>query len=289
MNILEEFFTLNNGVKIPKIGLGTWEIEDNNVENVIKEALEIGYRHIDTAQSYGNERGVGASVCEAMQKSGIARDKLFITSKIRAEYKDKKSAADSIDTSLKTMGLDYLDLMLIHSPQPWKSFRNGDYFSENVEVFSALEDAQKSGKLRAIGVSNFLKKDLENIFKHCSIKPAVNQILTHIGNTPFELIEFCKSQNVLVEAYSPIAHGELLKNSKIIEMAKKYNVTPAQLCIAYTLAIGTLPLPKSKTPKYIKENTEINFTLSNEDLESLKKIDFKDYGEHSRFYVFGGK
>lgn len=154
MSILEESFTLNNGVKIPKLGLGTWRIEDNIVENVVNEAFKIGYLHIDTAQAYGNERGIG----EAVRKSGIARDKLFITSKIKAEYKDKKSAEDSINASLKTMGLDYLDLMLIHSPQPWNSFRKGDYFEQNVEVYSALEEAQKAGKICAIGVSNFLQK-----------------------------------------------------------------------------------------------------------------------------------
>lgn len=285
MSILEETFTLNNGVKIPKLGLGTWRIEDSIVGSVVNEALKVGYLHIDTAQAYGNERGIG----EAVRQSGIARDKLFLVSKIKAEYKDKKSAEDSINTSLKTMGLDYLDLMLIHSPQPWNSFRKGDYFAENVEVFSALEEAQKAGKLRAIGVSNFEKKDLENIFKHCSIKPTVNQILTHIGNTPFSLIDFCKAQNILVEAYSPIAHGELLKDSRIIEMAKKYSVTPAQLCIRYTLELGLVSLPKSKTPKYIKENAEVNFTLAKADLETLKKLDFKNYGEHSYFPVFSGK
>lgn len=285
MSILKDTFTLNNGVKIPKLGLGTWRIEDNIVENVVNEALKVGYLHIDTAQAYGNERGIG----EAVRKSKIARDKLFITSKIKAEYKDKKSAEDSINTSLKTMGLDYLDLMLIHSPQPWNSFRNGDYFKENIEVYQVLESALKAGKVRAIGVSNFLQKDLENIFKNCSVKPAVNQILVHIGNTPFDLIDFCKSQNILVEAYSPIAHGELLKDSRIIEMAKKYQVTPAQLCIAYTLELGLVSLPKSKTPKYIQENAQVNFTLTKEDLESLKKLDFKNYGEHSYFPVFSGK
>lgn len=282
---LNEFFTLNDGVKIPKLGLGLWCIKDNMVENVINLALKIGYRHFDTAQSYGNESSVG----KAIKTSKIKREDLFITSKIRAEYKDYKSASNSIDTSLKTMNLDYLDLMLIHSPQPWNSFRKGDYFEQNVEVYKALQDAQKAGKVRSIGVSNFEKKDLENILKTCEIKPAVNQILTHIGNTPFDLIDYCTEQKIIVEAYSPIAHGELLKNNCVMDLAKKYNVSPAQLCIRYTLELGLVSLPKSQTPAYIAQNTEVNFTLSKADLQTLKKLTFKDYGEHSSFFVFGGK
>ncbi|STQ86894.1 aldo/keto reductase [Helicobacter muridarum] len=284
-SVLDSFFTLNNGAKIPRLGLGLWRIKNNIVENVIKEALKIGYRHFDTAQAYENEKGVGMAV----RNYNIERDKLFITSKIRAEYKDYKSASKSIDDSLKLMKLDFIDLMLIHSPQPWKDFRGGDYFNQNVEVYKALEDAQKAGKVHSIGVSNFLQKDLENIFKHCTIKPAVNQILTHIGNTPFDLIEYCKSKDLVVEAYSPIAHGELLKDPSIKAMADKYHVSPAQLSIRYTLELGLVSLPKSKTPGFIAQNADVNFSISKEDLESLKKLHFKDYGEHSYFPVFSGK
>lgn len=284
-SILKDYFMLNDGKEIPKLGLGTWRIDDNAVEAAVQEAFKVGYRHIDTAQAYGNERGVG----EAVRNSKIPRKELFITSKIRAEYKDYKSARDSIDTTLQTMKLDSIDLMLIHSPQPWNSFRQGDYFKENVEVYNALEDAQKAGKVRSIGVSNFLQKDLENILKNCKVKPAANQILCHIGNTPFSLLDYCKSQNILVEAYSPIAHGELLKDPRVIELAKKYNVSPAQICIRYTLELGLVSLPKSKTPKYIAENAQVDFAFSSADLEALKKLTFKDYGAHSYFPVFGGK
>lgn len=288
--ILNAFFTLNDGVKIPRLGLGLWRIEDSIVENVIAEALKVGYRHFDTAQAYDNEKGTGAAVKAAI-KSGIKRDELFITSKIRAEHKDAKSAADSINKSLKTMGLDYVDLMLIHSPQPWSDFRGDDYFKENVAVWNELIKAQKAGKIRSIGVSNFLQKDLENLFKNSDIKPSVNQVLAHIGNTPFELIDFCKKHNIFVEAYSPIGHGKILKDSKIVKMAQKYNVTPAQLCIRYTLELGLITLPKSKTPKYIEQNAKVNFTITKADLESLKKLKFdKDiYEEVQSFPVFSGK
>lgn len=188
-----EFVTLNNGVKMPILGYGVYQIDPKETQRCVEDAISVGYKSIDTAQSYFNEEGVG----EAVRNSKIPRKELFITSKIRAEYKDYKSARDSIDTTLQTMKLDSIDLMLIHSPQPWNSFRQGDYFKENVEVYNALEDAQKAGKVRSIGVSNFLQKDLENILKNCKVKPAANQILCHIGNTPFTLLDYCKSQNIL--------------------------------------------------------------------------------------------
>lgn len=176
--------------------------------------------------------------------------------------------------------------MLIHSPQPWSDFRGGDYFEGNIAAYKALEDAFKAGKIRSIGVSNFKIKDLKNILQNCELKPAANQILTHIGNTDFEVIEFCKSENILIEAYSPIAHGELLKDERLQNMAKKYSVSVPQLCIRYALEISTLPLPKSSNPKHILENSKVDFALSSEDLEQLKSLKFKDYGEHSYFPVF---
>lgn len=289
-SILHETLTLSDGVKIPRLGLGLWRIEDNIAENVIKEALKVGYRHFDTAQAYQNERAVGAAVRSAA-KEGIKREELFITSKIRAEYKDAKSAAASIDTSLKTMNLDYIDLMLIHSPQPWSDFRGGNYFKENVAVWQELIKAQKAGKIKSIGVSNFEQKDLQNLFDNSEVKPSVNQVLAHIGNTPFELIDFCKSQNIAVEAYSPIGHGKLLKNPQILAMAEKYKVSPAQICIRYTLELGLISLPKSKTPKYIAQNAEVDFSLSKEDMQTLKNMNFSGdiYEEAQSFPVFSGK
>ena len=206
--VLGESYTLNNGVKIPKLGLGLWRIDDDKVPNVISEAIKVGYRHFDSAQAYENEVGTGEGVRAAI-KGGLKREEIFVTTKVRAEHKAYESAQKSIDESLSKLGLDFIDLMLIHSPQPWSDFRGGDYSQGNIEAWRALEDAHKAGKICAIGVSNFLQKDLENIFANCTIKPMVNQILTHIGNTPFDLITYCKAQGLVVEAYSPIAHGEL--------------------------------------------------------------------------------
>lgn len=286
--ILNEMYKMNNGLEIPKLALGTWLIDDNIVAEAVREAVKIGYRHIDTAQAYKNERGVG----EGLRTCGVSRDEIFITSKVAAENKTYESAVDSIDETLSKMELDYIDMMIIHSPQPWIEVNQSEnrYFYENKQVWKAMEDAVKDGKVRTIGVSNFLEEDIDNILSDCKICPAVNQILAHISNTPIKLIEYCKSKDILVEAYSPIAHGEALKNAKIKEMADKYNVSIAQLCIKYDLQLGMVVLPKTSNPNHMKSNSELDFTISDEDMETLKNIEhIKDYGKHSNFPVFGGK
>ena len=281
--ILQESYPLNNGVKIPKVGFGTWMIEDKAAVQAVKDALMIGYRHIDTAQAYENERGVG----EAIRTSGIERSEIFLTSKVAAEHKTYESASKSIDESLEKLGLDTIDLMIIHAPQPWAEFREANYDEGNVEAWRALEDAYKAGKVRAIGLSNFNQHDVENILQHATIKPAVNQILAHISNTPFELIDYCEENDILVEAYSPVGHGELLKNSELKEMAEKYQVSVPQLAIRYCLELGLLPLPKSANKAHIQSNGEVDFELSKEDMELLKAIQpIENYGESSNFPVY---
>lgn len=281
-----EYQILSNGIKIPALGLGTWFIDDDKAVQAVISAVKIGYRHIDTAQAYGNERGVGAGV----KNCGIPREELFVTSKVAAEAKTYDSAAKSVDESLKIMGLSYIDLMLIHSPQPWAEWRDEKrYFEENIQVWKALEDAYTAGKVKAIGVSNFLIDDLENLLANCKVKPMVNQLLIHVGNTPTALIEFCQKQNIVVEAYSPIAHGEALKNETIAAMAQKYGVSIPQLCIQYALNLGTVALPKTSNPKHMQDNAELDFTISNADMDILRALDFKNYGEYSYFPVFSGK
>lgn len=286
--IFKETYKMNNGSQIPKLALGTWLIENDEAAKAVCEAIKIGYRHIDTAQAYGNERGVG----EGIRKCGVAREEIFITSKVAAEHKTYQSAADSIDETLGKTGLNYIDMMIIHSPQPWKEVNQSEnrYFKENKEVWKALEDAVKAGKVKTIGVSNFLQEDIDNILQGCEIRPAVNQILAHISNTPLELINYCREKNILVEAYSPIAHGEALKNKSIKEMADKYNVSIPQLCIKYDLQLGMVVLPKTANPVHMKSNAKLDFKISDEDMEVLKNIEhIKNYGEHSGFPVFGGK
>lgn len=180
--------------------------------------------------------------------------------------------------------------MIIHAPQPWAEFREANYDEGNVEAWRALEDAYKAGKVRAIGLSNFNQHDVENILQHATIKPAVNQILAHISNTPFELIDYCEENDILVEAYSPVGHGELLKNSELKEMAEKYQVSVPQLAIRYCLELGLLPLPKSANKAHIQSNGEVDFELSKEDMGRLKAIQpIENYGESSDFPVYNKK
>jgi len=285
--MLNENYTLSNGVEIPKLGLGTWFINNNDVSAAVVEAVKAGYRHIDTAQAYRNEAGVG----DGVRASKVKRNELFVTSKLAAEAKSYKKAKAAIDKSLQVMGLDHLDMMIIHSPQPWTKFRGDDpFFEGNLEAWRALEEAYKAGKLRAIGLSNFEEADLDNIIKNGSVKPMVNQILAHIGNTPFDLIKYTQSKGILVEAYSPVAHGVLLKNQAVSDMAKKYSVSIPQLCIRYDLQLGLLPLPKTANPAHMKNNAEVDFVISEEDMEVLKNVaPVKDYGDAAMMPVYGGK
>lgn len=279
---------LNNGVEVPQLGLGTWFIDDKQVASTIKEAVKLGYRHFDTAQAYGNEKGVG----EGIRTCGVAREDLFVVSKVAAEHKTYQAAKESIDQTLETMGLDYLDMMIIHSPQPWDKVNQSDdrYVEGNRAAWKALEDAYKEGKLKAIGVSNFKKEDIESLLEVCEIKPMVNQILLHISNTPLDLINYCNEQGIVVEAYSPIGHGEILNQPSIKEMADKYHVSVAQLCIRYTLQLGAISLPKTANPEHLKSNSDVDFVISDEDIETLKHFkQIENYGKSSGFPVYGGK
>lgn len=286
--MLKETFTLNNGVKIPKLGLGTWFIEGDKAADAVREAVKSGYRLIDTAQAYGNERGVG----EGVRTCGVSREEIFVTSKVAAEHKTYEQAKAGIDETLQKMGLDYLDMMIIHSPQPWVEVNQSDnrYEEGNRDAWRALEEAYEAGKLKAIGVSNFRIGDIESLVKTAKIKPMVNQILLHISNTPMELVEYCQKNDILVEAYSPIAHGVILNQPEIKKMADKYGVTVPQLCIRYTIQLGTVSLPKTANPKHMETNADVDFEISTEDMETLKKFKkIENYGESSGFPVYGGK
>lgn len=278
---------LSNGIEIPNLGLGTWLLNNEQAEQALKDAVSLGYRHIDTAQAYMNEEGVGKGI----RTCGAAREELFITTKVAAEAKTFFTVTQSIDESLAKLSVDYIDLLIIHSPQPWVEFRGEKrYFEENKEVWKALEAAYKAGKVKTIGLSNFLQDDIENILTSCEIKPMVNQILAHVGNTPWELIDFCQKNDILVEAYSPIAHGAVLNHAEIKAIADKYGVSVAQLCLRYDIQLGLVVLPKTANPDHMRSNAELDFVISDADMEILKNIEpIQNYGEHSFFPVFGGK
>jgi len=270
--MLNERFTLNDGYTVPRIGLGTWQTPADIAARVVREAIEVGYRHVDTAAAYRNEEAVGRGVRE----SGIRREDIFVTSKIPAEIKDASSARKQIEESVKLLGLGYIDLMLIHCPVPWSEWgrRTSDYFAENAAVYRELERASDEGLIRSIGVSNFLPHDLENIIQNCATVPAVDQISFHVGHTQPDVTAACEKHGVAVESYSPIATGHLLKYGLVAQMAEKYGVTPAQLCVRFALQCVPVTLPKTTHREYMESNAAVDFVISAEDMETLKNMPY---------------
>lgn len=258
-------FILHNGVSIPAIGFGTWQLTDN-VENVISEAIKANYKHIDTAAVYGNEAEIGA----ALKKLAVKREAIFITSKVWNTDRGYEATIKAFDDSLAKLQTSYLDLYLIH----WPVKNTETNWEEiNAETWRALEYLYKQGKIKAIGVSNFLPHHLEALLQVCEIKPMVNQIEFHPGYTQNEAVAYCQSNDILVEAWSPIGRGRLLQDPVLLAMAAKYNVSVAQLCIQFALQNNILPLPKSATPANIMSN--INFTpfvLATTDFETLLNL-----------------
>lgn len=272
MGILDDTYTLNNGVKIPKIAFGTWQMPNDEVGyDSVAFALKTGYIHIDTARVYGNEEVVG----KAIKNSGVDRQEIFVTTKLPAELKTYAEAMSTFERSLNELGLDYVDLYLIHAPWPWSDI-GSDHMDGNIEVWKAFEAIYKSGRAKSIGVSNFNSTELQRLIDNSEIVPAVNQIKFHIGDTKEELTKFCEDKGIIVEAYSPLATGRILDNDEIKQMADRYDKTVAQICIRYTLQRGTITLPKSVHEAYILENADVDFEISEDDMKylgSLKVID----------------
>lgn len=285
--VVNETYTLANGVEIPKLGLGTWMIDNEAVVQVVKDDLDSGYRHIDTAEAYLNEEGVG----HGLKESGVNREDIFVTTKLEGDIKNYEEAVKAIEKSLELLNVDYIDLMIIHSPQPWANFRDGNhYFEGNLEAWRALEEAYEAGKLRAIGVSNFEQADLENLINNGKVKPMVNQVLAHITNVPTDVIKYCQSQDIIVEAYSPIAHGAILDHPVVKEMAEKYKASPAQLSIRYVLQLDTVALPKTTNKDHMKSNADIDFTISEVDMNTLNELPLiETYGDDQVMPVFSSQ
>jgi len=274
--VLDEFYKLNNGQRIPKIALGTWQTPNDVAATAVATAIEAGYRHIDTAIAYENEAGVGVGLKAALKSTGIHRESIFVTTKIPAEVKNYDDAVRCIQESMDRLDAFHIDMMLIHAPRPWAemgSTSGNRYFKENLEVWKALEEAYEAGKLRAIGVSNFEIDDLNNLLAGSRVVPAVNQIRVHIGHVPTELIDFCEQSGILVEAYSPNATGRLLKVPEVCAMAEKYHVSVPQLASRFVLQLGLLPLPKSVHEERIRQNAKLDFEINSNDMASLLKLD----------------
>lgn len=269
MENVRSTYSLKNGLEIPVVGFGTWKTPDgDDAYNSVSEALNAGYRHIDTAAVYGNEESVG----KAIKDSGLSREDVFVTSKVWNTERGYDKTIAAYEASLEKLGMDYLDLYLIHWPAIEK--QNDDWEELNKESWRALMDLYKAGKVKSIGVSNFQKKHMEAL-KDAEILPMVNQIEFHPGWLQEETRELCKELGILVEAYSPNGNGKLLKDDTLLKIAEKYGKSVAQICIRWTLQHGTLPLPKSVTPEYIKENTEVfDFEISDEDMQTIDEMEY---------------
>ncbi|PCG20348.1 aldo/keto reductase [Brachyspira sp. G79] len=266
---LKDTFTLSNGYKIPCIGFGTWQTPDGETAvNAVKEAIKLGYKHIDTAAIYGNEKSIG----KAIKESGVNRDELFITSKVWNKERGYKTTLKAFEKTLNDLELDYLDLYLIHWPASVNQFKDWDNI--NLETWMAMSELYKAGKIKSIGVSNFMPHHLKSLME-TEIKPMVDQIEFHVGFIQEETFKYCNDNNILIEAWSPLGTGKMLDNNTLKEIANKYNKSAAQLCIRWCLQNNTLPLPKSITPSRIKENTEIfDFMISDEDMKKINNMPY---------------
>ena len=269
---LTETYTLANGVQIPVIGFGTWQSADGDVAyDAVKWALEAGYRHIDTAAIYGNEASVG----RAIKDSGIARDELFVTTKLWNDAHSYTAAKAALATSLETLGLDYVDLYLIHWPNPAAVQEQGPQAWEqaNAETWRAMEEAYADGKVRAIGVSNFQIHHLEALAKTQKIAPMVNQSFLNPSDEQAELVAYDKAHNILDEAYSPLGTGKLVHLPQVADLAVKYGKSVPQILIRWSLEKGFLPLPKSTHQAYIQANLDVfDFSLTPEDMATLDAL-----------------
>lgn len=268
MSVTNAFYRLNNGIHMPKLGLGTYQLKaGDETYQAVLAALKAGYRHIDTAIIYQNEASVG----KAIKDSNIARESLFITSKVPPHIKTYEGTLRFFERSLKQLGLDYIDLYIINAPNPYDQ-PDQNFDQENIEVYRALETLYVEERVTAIGVSNFEIKDLKLILEHCNIVPHVNQIYFYLGKDQEALLKFCQKHEIICQAYSPLGQGQILLDDRVIQMSQKYNVSPAQLALKYVIDSGCTPIPKSSHPQRIVENSQLDFELSPTDYQQLKHI-----------------
>lgn len=264
MSYNQDKIKLNSGKYIPTIGFGTSLITGDECTQVIKKAIEVGYRHIDTASAYQNEKEIG----QAIGASNCKREDLFITSKVWKDKMGYENTLKSFENTLKNLQLEYVDLFLIHWP------KNND-IQLNVETWKALEKINREGRAKSIGVSNFLKHHLEIILDHCEIMPSVNQIEFHPGLMRKETIDFCREKNIVLEAWAPLGKGKMLQNETLLKIANKYNKSVAQLCLKWCLQNEVIPLPKSEKEDRMKQNLALfDFEITKEDMEIINHMEF---------------
>lgn len=275
MNKISDCYVLYNGVKIPCIGYGTWLTQNDLASDVVSTAISMGYRHVDTAAFYKNECGVG----EGIKASGIDRNDIFVTSKVWNSDRGYDNTMKAFEKTLKDLKLDYLDLYLIHWPASPSQYE--DYNAINLSTWKAMTELYLAGKIKSIGVSNFMPHHLDALV-NSDIVPMVNQIEFHPGQMQNETLDYCRENNILVEAWGPLGRGKMLDNQMLISFAEKYNKSVAQLCIRWCLQNGVLPLPKSVTPSRIAENADVfDFEISQEDMLEINAMEyFAGSGHH---------
>ena len=268
MKSITDTYTLSNGVKIPVVGFGTWQVQDGGVaRDAVQAALRAGYRHIDTAQAYGNEQSVG----EGIRLSGVPREDIFLTSKLANPIRGYQETLDAVENSLQKLGTEYADLFLLHWPRP-AAFKD-NWEEKNAQSWRAFEELYHQGKLKAIGISNFHPHHIDALLKTAKVAPMVNQIRLAPGDTQDEVAQYSRAKGMLLEAYSPLGVGRVFEVPEMQALAEKYGKSIAQIALRWSLQRGYLPLPKSVTPQRIEENTRLfDFELSPEDVETIANL-----------------
>ncbi len=270
MNELKETFELRNGVGIPKVGFGTYKATDEEAAKCVKAAVAYGYRHIDTAYFYGNEQGVGRGIRECIAKQGLKREDIFVTSKVWNTDRGYEKTLAAFEKTMENLGLDTLDLYLIHWPAAAHQHENWEQL--NLGTWRAMSELYRAGRIRAIGVSNFLPHHLKALME-TEVKPMVNQIEYHPGCLQEETVNYCRENGIIVEAWSPLGRGRVLEHPALMELAEKYGKSVAQLCLRFCLQNKVVPLPKSVSEERIKENGALfDFEISREDMEAIHNL-----------------
>ena len=276
MESIYDCFKLNNDMKIPCVGFGTYKAAEGNNEEVLKTAIEAGYRYFDTASFYQTEEFVG----QAIRESNLPREDFFLVSKMWKDEMGYQQTKDALEKSLKRLGTDYLDIYLIHWPRPSADCEN--WKELDLETWRAMEELQKEGKIRGLGLSNFLPHHIKNILENGTVKPVVNQLELHPGYMQQAAVQYCKEHGIQMQAWSPIGRRRILEDGLILELAGKYQVSPAQLCLRFLLQNDIIPLPKSSSMERMKQNMDLfHFEISEEDVSRLATMPQAGWsGEH---------
>lgn len=276
MKTIYDCYTLNNGVQIPCVAYGTYKAAEGKTADTIREAIEAGYRYFDTASFYGTE----PYLADAIRKSGISRKEFFIASKVWKTEMGYEGTKAAFQETLERLETDYLDLYLIHWPLPEAGYK--DWKTLDLETWRAMEELYRQGKIRAIGLSNFLPHHIENILQHSEVAPMVDQLEFHPGYTQEAAVRYCREHDICVQAWSPIGRGRVLEDSLITELARKYQVSAAQICLRFAVQEKVIPLPKSSSRKRMEENQDLfSFEISGEDMYRIKTMPQTGWsGEH---------